>query len=68
VRFSPEILNKEKLNRFVTRSSTRKKIPIEETKSETPIHCTNEEVVEVQSPPKKEDMTTKILKKQLKEA
>lgn len=64
MRFSPEILSKEKLGRPVTRSSARKQIQAELTKSETCVHCVVEEVVEVQSPPEKEDITTKKLKKQ----
>ena len=47
VRFIPKILSKEKLGRHVTRSSARKHIQVEETKSETHIHCLVEELVEV---------------------
>jgi hypothetical protein len=51
--FSPEVLDKEKLGRPVTRSSARKQIHVEETKSETLVQCVVEEVVEVQSPSEK---------------
>jgi hypothetical protein len=47
VRFSPEIVRKEKLARPVTRSLARKQIQVEETKSETHVHCATEDVVEV---------------------
>jgi hypothetical protein len=53
VRFSLEVLDKEKIGRSITRSSTRKKIHVEETKCETHVHCVVEEVVEVQYPPEK---------------
>jgi hypothetical protein len=33
ISFGPEVLEKEKLSRPITRSSTRKKIQVEETKS-----------------------------------
>jgi hypothetical protein len=50
VMFSPEVLDKENLDRLVTRSSARKQIHVEETKSETHVQCATEEVVDVQSP------------------
>jgi len=50
VLFSPEVLDKEKLGRPVTKSSTRKQIHVEETKYETCMQCVVQEVIEVKSP------------------
>ena len=66
--FSPEVLDKERLARHVTRLSARKQIHVEEAKYETSIQCVGEYVVEVHISSEKEYMTTKILKRQLKEA
>ena len=66
--FSPEVLDKEIFGRPVTKSSARRQIHVEETKPKKHVQCVTEEVVDVQSPSKKEDMTVKRLKRQLKES
>jgi hypothetical protein len=48
--FSPKVLDKKRIGRPVTRSSTRRQIHVEETRSEIPIQSVAEEVVEVKSP------------------
>jgi hypothetical protein len=66
--FSPEVLDKEKPSRPVTRSTTRKLVHDEDIRPEIHVQCVVEEVVEAQSPLEEYNMTIKRLRKKLKEA
>jgi hypothetical protein len=50
VMFSAEVLDKEKLSRHVTRSTTRRQVHDEDIRTEMHVQCVAEEVVEAQYP------------------